>query len=363
MTKRILKRIRNFRVLSGLLITFLTILSFQNCAPQSSMCSGTNAECNSEGSTSSPSTDKGSVWESRPGSGNSGGVGVGGGSGGGGSVSTGSGSSSGTGSGGAISVGSGGSSGSGSGGVSTGGTGTGTSNTAFRIVKQPASMTVTEGGQFVLDVNVSGGSYPYSYQWYKDGKAITNGMGDYSSYMDSAYSFDKDGNYHVVIKDGKGQSLQSSIARVTVQEQAGVCDAGSYFTFTNATYDSGYQYFSQYFDGPRGKYLLHQSYDTMGFLYSYRGYTKLYDYNVPSTLAYLGKTYINCRTEIPRIHTPQPNPSYDHEWGYGSRFNDNGYWTYQGNVTFECHNKRLKLISNTCKWVHNPNYGGSGGGN
>lgn len=370
MTKRILKRIRNFRILSGLLITFLTILSFQNCAPQNSLCSGNSSDCKSGGSTSSPSTGKDSIWDSRPGNGNSSGVGVGGGSGGGGSVSIGSGSNSGTGNGGGISVGGGGSSGGGSGSsggggsVSPGGSGSnGNNNTAFRITKQPQSVVVTEKAQFVLDVSLAGGSAPYTYQWYKDNQPITNGMGEYSSYMDSAYSFAKDGNYHVVVKDGKGQSVQSTIARVTVQEQAGNCDAGSYFTFTNATYDSGYQYFSEYFDSPRGKFLLHQSFDTMGFLYSYRSYTKLYDYNVPSTLAYLGKTYISCRTEVPRIHTPQPNP--DNNYDYYSRYDDNGYWTYQGNIAFECHNKRLKLVSNTCKWVYNPNYnppGGGGGG-
>ncbi|WP_413943929.1 hypothetical protein [Bdellovibrio sp. HCB-162] len=365
MTKRILKRIRNFRVLSGLLITFLTILSFQNCAPQSQMCTSSGADCSTESASSSPSTDKGSVWGSRPGNGNSSGVGVGSGSGGSGSVNIGSSGSGGSATGGGgVSVGSGGSSGgtsSGGGGVTAGGSGS-TTNTSFRFTKQPQSVSVIEGASFTIDATVSGGTYPYTYQWYKDNQAIGNGMGEYSSYFDTAYSYSKEGNYHIVVKDAKGQSIQSSIARVTVQEQAGNCPAGSYFTFTNATYDSGYGYFADYFDSPRGKYLLHQSYDTMNFLYQYRSYTKLYDYNVPSTLAYVAKTYISCRTEIPRIHTPTPNPSYDGDWGYGNRFNDNGYWTYQGAVNFECHNKRLKLISNTCKWVQNPNYNNGGGG-
>lgn len=213
-----------------------------------------------------------------------------------------------------------------------------------------------EGARFQLEVIAAGGKAPFSYQWYKDGAAITNGLGVYSFYADEATSYTKQGTYHVVVKDASGQSIQSSLARVTIQEPAVGCNAGSYFTFTNAQYDTGFNYFAEYFDGPRGKFLLHQSYDTMNFLYQYRTYTKLSDYNVPNTLPYLGKTWISCRTTIPRIHTPQPNPSYSWDWGYANQYADNGAWTYEGSVTFECHNKKLKLIENTCKWVNHPEY-------
>ncbi|WP_291515612.1 immunoglobulin domain-containing protein [Bdellovibrio sp. ArHS] len=365
MNTRILKKIRKFRVFSGLLIMSLTVLSFQNCAPAP-------MEEKTEGSTSSSSTSKDStsIWNSRPSSGGNNGVSIGGGSGGssgsGGSVGVGSGSGGNSGSGGgSIGVGGGGASGSGSGGgVGTGGGGT-PSQTGFRIAKQPEGVTVVEGGDINLEVVATGGVQPYTYQWYKDSKAMTGVWGTYSFISDSATSYTKEGTYYVVVKDASGKSVQSVLARVSITEPAVGCTAGSYFTFTEASYDAAYGYFPEYFDGPRGKFLLHSSYDTLNFLYNNRSFTKLSDYNVPSTLSYLQQTFVSCRTTIPRIHSPQPNPSYQYEWGV-DRYADNGYWNYHGRITFECRNKKLKLVSNTCQWVQDPNYnsgGGGGGGN
>ncbi|WP_413569369.1 hypothetical protein ACLWBD_02155 [Bdellovibrio sp. HCB117] len=362
MNTRILKKIRKFRVFSGLLIMSLTVLSFQNCAPAP-------MEEKTEGSTSSSSTskDSSSVWNSRPSSGGGNGVTIGGGgsSGGGGTVGVGSGSSGGnTGSGGgSVGVGSGGSGGSSGGGVNPGGGGT-PSQTGFRIVTQPQGVTVQEGAQYSLEVLVTGGTQPYTYQWYKDSKAMTGVWGTYSFISDSATSYSKEGTYYVIVKDATGKSVQSTLARVSISEPAVGCTAGSYFTFTEAAYDAAYGYFPEYFDGPRGKFLLHSSYDTLNFLYNNRNFTKLSDYNVPANLSYLQQTTVSCRTTIPRIHTPQPNPSYQYDSGYG-RYDDNGYWTYHGRISFECRNKKLKLLTNTCQWVHNPNYdnGNGGGGN
>lgn len=356
MAQRFLKRIRKIRLLSGLIVLSLSILSFQNCAPQKKACDSKTTNC-SEGSTSNSSTSGNSsgnssgtsIWGSRP-SGSSG-------------VSIGSGgSSSGGSSGGGIVIGGGGTGGNtGSGGSGTGG-GTST-DTTFRIVKQPATSSVNEKASFTLSVSVAGGTYPYSYQWFKDSQAISNGAGTYESYMNTATSYSVEGNYHVVIKDGAGRSLQSAVARVTIQEIAGGCDAGSYFTFTSPDYDVAYKYIPDYFNSARGKYLLHKSYDTQGFIYNYRNYSGLQEYNVPTTLAYLDKTYISCRSAIPRIHEPVQNPAYDNEWGYYARFNDGGNYKYEGSVTFECRNKKLKFLSNTCAWVQSappPDVGGGG---
>lgn len=170
----------------------------------------------------------------------------------------------------------------------------------------------------------------------------------------TANTYAVEGNYHVVIKDSAGRSLQSAIARVTIQEITGPCDTGSYFTFTAKEYDVAYQYIPDYFESARGKYLLHRSYDTQGFIYNYRNYSGLHEYNVPTTLAYLDKTYISCRSAIPRIHEPKPNPGADNEWGYYSRFEDGANYKYEGAVTFECRNKKLKFVSNTCTWVYTP---------
>lgn len=348
MKGRILKRVRNFRLFSALIIASLTILSFQNCAPanpNSTDAEGDSSEKSDQASMSS-SASQDSIWDKRPG-GSGGSVTAGGKSGGKGSST--SSSSSGGGavsSGGAISVGSGGvTSGSTRPGGTSGGSASTSTNTAFRIIEQPQSLGVQEKAQFNLHVDVAGGKSPYTYQWYLNGKLVDGYQGGYATLTDYADTYKKEGTYHVIIKDDSGQTLQSSLARVAFQEPATGCDAGSYFTYTNGTYDAGYDYFSEYFDGPRGKFLLHSSYDSYNILYRFRDITKLYDYSIPRNLQYMEKVTISCRTTIPRIHTPTYNPEY-------GRYNDGYGWTYQGAITFECHNKKLKLLSNSCRWVN-----------
>ncbi|UXR64965.1 hypothetical protein EZJ49_01710 [Bdellovibrio bacteriovorus] len=357
MNRRILRKIRNFRVLSAIVVASLTIVSFQNCAPQNSLCSGSDCDKDTSGGSSasgSKGSGNSSIWGSRPGS--SGGINMGGGSNGGGS---GSGSSSG----GAVTIGGGGSSGGGSssgGGAVTIGGGGGSSGSGsngggdgpLKIVNHPSSVSVQENGNFQLEVTFTGGTSPYTIQWYKNSAAITNGMGHYSFYSGSADSWSNEGTYYVVIKDAKSQSVQSNLARVTILEPAVGCPAGRYFTYTNATYDQAYNYFTEYFDGPRGKFLLHQGYDRYNVLFQAPSYSKLSSYDVPA-LKYLDKTWMNCRTTIPRIHTPTVNPNYDYE--YGDRYADNYAYKYTGEVQFECRNNKLKLIANTCKWVKQPN--------
>lgn len=364
MNRRILKKIRNFRAFSGLLIVSLTILSFQNCAPQNSTCTKDASGCNNESSKSSSSSgnNSNSIWDTRPGTGGASGVGIGGGGSGGGVSPGGTGGGSGSGGGIGIGGGSGGSTGGGNVGVGGGGTGTGSgggsTDNSFRIVQQPKNVSVQEQGQFQLDVVASGGRYPFTYQWYKDNAPINDGgfgLASYPTYINTANSYTLQGTYYVVVTDADGKRVQSNVAQVTIQEPAVGCDAGSYFTYTNAQFDYS-KYFAEYFDSPRGKYLLHSSYDVYGTLYSNRGYAKLSDYQVPSALAYMGKTWISCRTSIPRIHTPQTNPS-------AGSYADNDQYSYQGNIAFECHNKKLKLLNNTCQWVKNPNYRDDRGGN
>lgn len=351
MFRYLLKKIRTVRALFVLLLATLSILSFQNCAQQCGENNKDSDACKKESSSTSTttqpstSTNTSSVWGSRPG-----GSGITVGGGGSGGSSSGSGS---TGGGGVV-VGGGDTGGSG-----TGGTG-GSTDTAFRITKQPSGVTVTEKQQFTLEVVVSGGTPPYAYQWYKDNAPITNGLGDYNSYSDIASSYAKEGVYHVIVRDSKGQSMQSSTARVTVQEEAGPCEAGSYFTYTSTSVDQAYSYISNYFESSRGKHLLHKSFDTANILYQNRSYTTLSDYNVPTSLAYMGKTFINCRTAIPRIHTPVQNPAYTFDSGMGP-YDDGGNYKYEGSISFECRNKKLKLVSNTCNWVHAappPDWGG-----
>lgn len=341
--------LRNTRRLLGLLLGTLIILSFQNCAPPvgSTEQSSTNA-ANTSGTSKQNSSGSSTIWGPRNnnnGSTNSssGTMLPGGGSGS-------SGGSGGSKSGGAVAIG--GSIGGSSSGGTSGGVSTSTTDFTFRITQQPQSLNIQEGSRFQIDVVAFGGKTPYSYQWYKDGKPITDGFGVYSIISDEATSYKKEGLYHVVVQDASGKSAQSSVARVTISEPRVGCDMGSYFTYTNTQFDQAYNYIPEYFDGPRGKFLLHRSYDAQNFLYNIdRRFSTLSTYDVPKKLEYLEKTWISCKTAIPRIHTPQYNPG---SLFYG--YENSDQWIYKGNIEFECRNKKLKMLANSCKWEINPNY-------
>lgn len=347
----ILKKNRSLRIISSLSAMTIMIFSFQNCAPQGGCSGGSTSGCSTDSSsnTSGSGSSSKSPYQNNNNlviggggsSGNSGGSGGkngvivigGGGSGsgaGGGSSSGGSSSGNAGGGSGTIIVG---------GGNNSGGGGA-AGDTSLRIVNQPKALTVYEKQDFSFEVGVTGGKYPYSYQWYKDGNAVTNGLGTYSFYMDNADNWGKEGAYSVTVKDATGASLTSQTVRVGIMEPTTGCAAGSYFTFTNASYDQAYGYFPSYFDGPRGKFLVHSSYDTANFLYQFSSYTGLKSWSF-GALAHLAKAAISCEDYIPRINSPES--CYD----------------YGGSVVFECHNNKLKLISNTCQKAINHCSGGS----
>lgn len=335
--------------MSGLIIVLLTILSFQNCAPAPKACTGDTKNCSSDGSTQQ-SSNANNLFNGNNGQNMAGGSG--------GSVSSSSGGLFNGGSGGGSVVVGGGTGGIGGGpGGGTGGD-TGSSNdTTFRILKNVNGISVREGENFNFEVSIAGGAPPYKFQWFKDDQPLSGALGQYPFYSDVADSYRKEGTYYAEVTDGNGQRVVSAQARLVIDEPEVGCEKGSYFTFTKEQYDVGTNYFTEYFDGPRGKFLLHKSYDVQNILYSYSKYTGLTAFEVTANLPYKGSTFINCRTSIPRIHTPKPNPGWSSDGNLGTankQFNDGYNYKYEGKVSFACHNKKLLLKSNTCKWVYTP---------
>lgn len=339
MEVRFLKKTRPLRVLSVATLLGVMVVSFQNCAPQAcgtgSGSSGSSSCSNESASTTTPTSNSNSQSPYQTGSGNLviGGGGSSGSSGtaNNGAITVGGGSSSGSGSSGSGSS-SGGSSSSGSssgGGLVIGGGGS-SSGSSFAITKQPVGTSVYEKQDFNLEVIVSGGKAPYTYQWYKNGAPITNGLGTFAFYSDNADTWLKEGYYYVVAKDATGASVTSVQVNIGVIEPNTGCVAGTYFTYTNGTYDQAYNFFPTYFDGPRGKYIIHTSYDYLNFLSQYPSQTGWKGWSFPA-LAHLGRAQLDCRQNVPRINSAI-----------------NGCYNYTGTITFECHNNKLKLISNTC---------------
>lgn len=322
-----------FKKLSLLAIMTLTVLSFQNCAPQnmadssatansanSSQSSVLNSSSNSSGSKSGV-IQIGSGTVSRGGS---------------------AGNSSGSKGNGVIQIGSGGSSGgtsyNGSRSQNTGDAASANSDKTLRIITQPASINVYEGADFQLQVEFAGGVAPFSFQWFLNGQAIDlNSYASYYVFKGVADTYKKEGRYHIVIKDSTGNSVQSIAASVGIVEPQMGCEAGSYFTYTNSDFDKTIDYFDEYFAGPRGKFLLYQSFDTYGALYPNRSFAGLKDWIIPA-LQYKELVHLPCASTIPRIHTPEKRPKFRPDL------------TYTGAVVFECHNKKIKFIEDTCKW-------------
>lgn len=322
----------HLRKLSLLIIMALTVLSFQNCAPQnmtdsSATASSTNSSQSSVlNSSSNSSGTKGGVIQIGSGVVSNGGSTRG---------------SSGSKNNGVIQIGSGRGSGgtayNDSGAQNTGGSAASNSG-ALRIITQPANVNVFEGAEFQVHVEIAGGLPPISYQWYLNGQAIDlNSYASYYLFKGVADSYKKEGHYHVIVKDSAGNSVQSLVASVGFLEPQMGCEAGSYFTYTNSDFDGAFDYFNEYFAGPRGKFLIFQSFDTYNALYPNRSFAGLKDWIIPA-LKYKELVHLPCASTIPRIHTPVKRPRFRSDV------------TYTGAVVFECHNKKIKFIEDTCQW-------------
>lgn len=309
-------------------LIFLGLLAFQNCAP-SQQCSLQNPCASGSSSSTSPTTASSSnLVLGNTSSGSSSGFGPSSGAASsGGSVSSGGGSFGGSSSGGTPFTG-------------ASGTSSGTSG-PLQITAQPTSLSIPVNQNFQFGVAVAGGTTPYSYQWYKNGVALT--AGTYYFYADTAAGFMDAGSYYVVVTDAAHATVTSVTVQLAINDAVLGCNAGNYFTYTNATLDID-DFFENYFAGPLGKFLLADSFPGASTILSIpSSYSGLVEWRFPA-MTYHQPEAIACASNIPRIHTATANPST------GSTA-DNEYYQYQGGVNFECQNNKLLFVSDTCHWV------------
>lgn len=90
--------------------------------------------------------------------------------------------------------------------------GGGVTITAPSITSHPASQTVTEGNFVSFSVGAAG-TEPFSYQWYRNGGALSGATG--SSYSIGSASFGDAGNYTVDVSNSAGTAT-SNAASLTV---------------------------------------------------------------------------------------------------------------------------------------------------
>jgi len=84
--------------------------------------------------------------------------------------------------------------------------------TPLVIAAQPQSAQVAAGGSATLRITMGAGG-PYTYQWYRDGAAVSGATGSTFAVANAALA--NEGDYHVVVSDGRS-ALQSQTASVKI---------------------------------------------------------------------------------------------------------------------------------------------------
>jgi hypothetical protein len=93
------------------------------------------------------------------------------------------------------------------------------------IITQPMSQTVTVGANVTFTVAVTGGSSPYTYQWYDNGINILGATN--SSYSISGVTLTNSGNYNCIVTDSLGNTVTSNQATLTVNSASVIGYASS----------------------------------------------------------------------------------------------------------------------------------------
>lgn len=332
----------------GLIVaSVIALMPFQNCGmvPQGPM-ENESADGGGTSTTSGSSGTNTSTGSSGTGS-NSGGTGW---------------NSSGTGS-------TGGTSGSGTGGstdYNSGGSGSGTTapppttiNTSLRITSDLKSLTIGEGARFELGFQFQGGYGPFNIQWYRDGQIMDSAyMG--TIYYGQATRYDVEGVYYVVVTDkSNGSKIQTSKARITITDSNVPCAARPHYTTTSN--HPHFTYFYSLFVTPRGQ-VLHPAnqieLNPMGldsFNPTALGYIGLARFNGFPNAGFGERHGFACKTQIPGIHQPSPNPAgYGGEDWWTYQYEDSATYKYEGSIDFECRGNKWILKSNNCAWKYYP---------
>ncbi|MBL8269811.1 carbohydrate-binding domain-containing protein [Steroidobacter sp.] len=100
--------------------------------------------------------------------------------------------------------------------------------TAPSITTQPTSTSVNSGSSVTLSVTASGGG-TLSYQWYKDGSAVSGATS--ASYTIGAASASNAGSYYVVVTNSAGSATSSTVT-LTVVTGGGSSGSGESWNLT-----------------------------------------------------------------------------------------------------------------------------------
>lgn len=118
--------------------------------------------------------------------------------------------------------------------------------TAPRITAQPSSKTVSAGSSATFSVTASG-TAPLTYQWYKDGVAVSGATS--STLTVSSVTSAKAGGYYVTVTNGSGSTTSSTATLtvvtapvITTQPASQSVDLNSPATFTVVASGSGLSY-------------------------------------------------------------------------------------------------------------------------
>lgn len=242
----------------------------------------------------------------------------------------------------------------------SGGSGGSGGNQEFRFLVQPTSKSVHFYQLAILDVSVTGGTPPYTFQWYKDDAKQVNDVDDYSIDCSDSWScrvyadlYRKEGRYRVEVKDSKNRVINSNVATVSIMDSTAGCSAGNFVAFNgNTSYGPE---MAELFSNIRGHFFVPAGHPAIAPFFGPSSVVGLPNFvgltALPQTpAAEYDQVIIRsdfCDIPIPMVNTPIPNPGM---------YMVEGGTTYHrvGGIKLQCKGNRWKVVGpNTCGWQAN----------
>lgn len=222
----------------------------------------------------------------------------------------------------------------------------------LKITQQPKAATIYEDGEYAhIFVSVSGGSYPYVFNWYKDNQHLTG-----VQYSQNGIALDRiqhQGTYRVEVVDAKGNKVTSQSVAVNFIESTKSCPSGNfYFPTASTQFNAG---LTSSFQNQYGTYYLPNSHPDIapfgldGNNHQYLNIVGFSRFNGFPSAHHGQETGISCYTSVPGIYNY--NPDWDSESGYRHR-------TFIGSVNFQCRGGKWLFKSNTCAEIQRSNDSG-----
>lgn len=210
-----------------------------------------------------------------------------------------------------------------------------------------------EGQIVALNLRVSGGTPPVTFQWFKGATALMPAPSSIPMFNTGSTTdpFSFEDIYKVIITDGTGAQYP-----YTFDTRSG-CEAGTYYSA--AVLMNNVQGLFNPFNNPSGKFLMRANNPSM-YNITPPGAVSNAETNLTQPLPLGAIKTISCKNLLPGIHAPDVRPDagcggWENPCTDPANFENNHYYTYQGDIRFTCRNNKFHFESKQCTWVSTGN--------